>query len=175
MKEDKTTRTFELIACLILGSFSILMIGYALLHPTGGKNTGMKSYTFPIVIYSMMLLSSLVILIRNRLTDRRERAACCAVGEELTEEERIRFTYQKTDRRILLTVGLIFLYVAMWKVVGFTISSLAFVAVEAKLLRKESSWKQCAAVSVAAGVILYVVFVKLFSINLPETFLANIL
>ncbi|WP_130861185.1 tripartite tricarboxylate transporter TctB family protein [Bacilliculturomica massiliensis] len=177
--KDKTARVYELIACVILGAYSAVMILYARSNPSTIKVTGMDSYTFPVIIYSIMLLVSIILLVKNIMLSLKMKKEFLKMsdGEEamLSEEERNRFHFQGLDRRVVITIGLIILYAALWNVIGFTLSSVLFIMAEAKVLRRQTSWKACAAVTAGAVFIVHMIFVELFSINLPETFLKGIL
>ena len=177
--EDKTTSVYELVASVILGAYSAVMITYAWLNPIQTNATGMKSYTFPVIIYCIMLACCLAVIVKNRILAQKRKKAY----RGLTEQERSRlspdaqkaFRFELPDKRVLLTIAAIFLYAAMWQVIGFTVSTFLFIIAAAKILKRDAKLWRCAAVSLAADVLVYVVFVQVFSISLPETFLRGIL
>ena len=129
--EDKTTSVYELVASVILGAYSAVMITYAWLNPIQTNATGMKSYTFPVIIYCIMLACCLAVIVKNRILAQKRKKAY----RGLTEQERSRlspdaqkaFRFELPDKRVLLTIAAIFLYAAMWQVIGFTVSTFLFI------------------------------------------------
>lgn len=176
--KDKTTRVFELTAAILLSAYCSFMIIYAKLNPIRIKVDGMKSYTFPIAIYAVMLVCCLVVIAQNRIAAARQKKEKAQMSSEefaaLKEEKKAEFFYHLTDKRVWITVGLIILYAVLWKIVGFLIATLLFVTAEAKVLKKDTPLWQCFLVAVAADVVIYLIFVQLFDISLPETFLQDI-
>lgn len=177
--KEKTSRTFELIAAILLGAYSAVMIGYAILNPVSANNDGMASYTFPVFIYAIMLVCCIILIIQNRMMERKKAKEYKEMDEKeregLSEEKKKEYIFEKIDRRVWITIGAILVYVALWQVIGFMISTLIFVTCEAKILKKETPIWQCLLVAVGAVLIIYLIFVRLFSISLPETFLNSIM
>lgn len=177
--KDKTSRVFELIASIVLGLYCVVMIIYALLHPISTNVDGMHSYTFPVTLYAIMLVCCILLIVQNRITAAKQKntyeAMTAEQREHLSEEERSGFQYHSTDRRVWITVGLIIVYAALWKVVGFMMSTLLFITTESRVLKKDAPIWKCALVALGADILIYLIFVRLFSISLPETFLRAII
>ncbi len=158
--ENKTTRLFELLAAVLLGMYSAVMIFYGITHPVEAANSGMKSYTFPLAMYGIMLVCCVILIIQNR-----------AAAVRSNKDEKL----EKLDKRVWITIAAILTYVALWKVIGFMLSTFLFVAGESKVLKRDEPVSRCAAVALGAVVVIYIVFVKVFSISLPETFLGRLI
>lgn len=75
------------------------------------------------------------------------------------------------DKRTGMTVVNILLYAALWKVLGFAMSSLLFSFVQTMILKKDVRKKQ--ALLVAAGITLgiYLIFGMAFGVDFPEPIL----
>ncbi len=157
--KDKTSRTFELIAAALLGIYSAVMIAYAKLNPVTTVSNGMESYTFPVILYAIMLVCCIILIIQNRIAAAKDKES----------------KFEKLDVRVWITIGAIVIYALLWQVIGFMASTFLFIICEAKALKREEPLWKCAAVSLAAILIIYFVFVRVFSISLPETFLSAIM
>ncbi|MEZ3436239.1 MAG: tripartite tricarboxylate transporter TctB family protein [Lachnospiraceae bacterium] len=158
--ENKTTRIFELLAAILLGMYSGVMIFYGMTHSVEAANGGMKSYTFPLIMYGIMLVCCVILIIQNR--------AAAAKSDKGEKPERL-------DKRVWMTIAAILIYVALWKVIGFMLSTFLFVTGESKALKKDEPILRCAAVALGAVAVIYIVFVRVFSISLPETFLSGLI
>ena len=177
--KDKTSRFYELLSALILGGYCAVMIVYSQLHPITVKVTGMKSYTFPVFLYAIMLVCCVVLIIQNRIMAAKQKKRWSEMSEQekasMDEETKQQFRFVRTDRRVWITIALLILYVALWNVIGFLLSTLLFVVAETKVLKKEVALWKCLVFAIAVDVVVYLIFCVIFSISLPETFLAAIL
>ena len=125
--------------------------------------------------------------LNNVLLDAKTRRALCVIdldtvmpGSSLYDfGDSIRFgaaTAAEDERDLSkMAAALIVVYAALWKVVGFMIATLLFITTESKVLKKDAPLWQCSLVALGADVVIYLIFVRLFSISLPETFLRAIL
>lgn len=177
--KDKTSRFYELLAALILGGYCVVMIIYSQLHPINTNVNGMKSYTFPVFLYIIMLACCVVLIIQNRIMAAKQKKRWSEMSEQekssLDEETKNQFRFVRTDKRVWITIALLIIYVALWNVIGFLLSTLLFVVAETKALKKEVSLLKCFLFAIAVDVVVYLIFCVIFSISLPETFLAAIL
>ena len=73
--------------------------------------------------------------------------------------------------RTLLTFLLVIVYVKLWDVLGFSISTFLFFAVESKLCKPEQSIGKTLLISLIFSVAVYLIFVVGFSMFLPEPIL----
>lgn len=177
--KDRTSRTFELIAAVLLGIYSSVMIVYARINPATTASDGMESYTFPVILYGIMLVCCIILIIQNRILASKKRKEYQSLLQEqkdrLDEEKKKEFIFEKLDARVWATIGAIIIYAAMWQVIGFMLSTFLFIICEAKILKKEEPAWRCVLVALAAVFIIYIVFVRVFSISLPETFLGALM
>lgn len=175
---NKTARVYELIACVILAFYSLVMIVYAYLNPVTTKVTGLPSYTFPVATYAIMLGICIVLIAINRYRGAKITKKFESLSEEekrqLDEEEKGQYVFQRLDKRVIITIGMIIAYAISWNILGFSLSTLLFVTLEAKILKKETPWFKGILVALAAVVLIYGIFVKLFAISLPEPLLNSI-
>ncbi len=175
--KNKTARVFELIAALLLGTYSAVMIIYAKTHPASMTGDGMASYTFPVIMYAVMLVCCIILIIQNRITAAKKAKEYKQLTEterkNIGEEKKKEYVFEKLDVRVWITIALILIYVALWQILGFMISTFLFVICEAKVLKKDEPIGKCILVALGAVLIIYLIFVRLFSISLPETFLSN--
>lgn len=170
--EKKTTRVYELIGIGILGGYALFMLIYAYITKPDMKVAGMGSYTFPISAYAVMTALCVALLVRNLMmaakAKKMEAALSVKEKEALPEEEKALFTFEKTDKRVWITIAMIIGYMLAWKLVGFSLATLVFIFFEAKILNKESKWLICAIVALGAVVVIYLLFVEVFSIALYD-------
>jgi uncharacterized membrane protein YhdT len=137
---NKTARVYELIACVVLAIYSLVMIVHAYLNPVTTKVTGLPSYTFPVAIYAIMLGICIVLIAINRYRGAKITKKFESLSEEekrqLDEEEKGQYVFQRLDKRVIITIGMIIAYAVGWNILGFSLSTLLFVTLEAKILNK---------------------------------------
>lgn len=176
---SKTARVYELITCLVLAIYSLVMIAYAQLNPVTAKVRGMKSYTFPVGVYALMLGICIILIIKNLVNEVRIKKVFSTLTlherRQLRAEEKEQYVFEPLDRRVIITTALIIAYAAAWNLVGFSLATMAFVTVTAKVLRPATKLETCILVAIATTILIHVVFVKLFAISLPEPLLSAIL
>lgn len=177
--KDKTSRIFELITAVLLGGFSVVMIIYAAMDHVAAGGPGMASYTFPMGIFGLILICCVVVIVKNILLSIKKKKEYTSLTQEekadLSDEKKKEYFFEKLDIRIWITVGAMLVYVALWQVLGFLVSTFLFVICESKVLKKDEAVWKSALVALAVDLIIYIVFIRIFAISLPETFLAGII
>ncbi|MGI6128620.1 MAG: tripartite tricarboxylate transporter TctB family protein [bacterium] len=172
---NKTARVYELLACVVLAIYSLVMIIHAYLNPVTTKVTGLKSYTFPVATYAIMLGICIILIVLNLVKERQINKTLCTMSKDersqMDDKKREQYLFQRLDKRVVITIGMIIAYAVGWNILGFSLSTLLFVTLEAKILNKGTSWASCFLVALVAVVLVYGIFVKLFAISLPEPLL----
>lgn len=140
------------IYALLLVGFSILL-NTAFLTKTKSNVNGMKSMTFPKAVMIIMIVLCTAKLMMN-------------IVYMLKHKEDLSF--QGIHSVMLISLGAIIVYVALWNVIGFGLSSVLFVALESKLLRNSARWWKCITVGVGTTVVLYILFGVVFKVDFME-------
>ena len=129
------------------------------------KNGDVGSAFLPIVVGGMLVVLSLIYLGSTLLEIKQRKNR----GEE-AEEEQIEEILKPDNRKIALTFVLLAAYVLLLKPVGFVITSIVYLFLQMNVMSDEPTVKQrvvFAVLSVIVPVIVYYVFVNLFSMVLP--------
>lgn len=163
---DRKTRTYELLVTLMIMGLVAFFLIVALTDPVKVAGKGMGPMEFPVAVFLIMLLLGSVVLLENYRARKAD-----APGVSPREEEE---PSASRDWRLPATIFLIVVYALMWKVVGFSLSTLVYIAVQARTLNRKTSWLRCLAVGIGAVALVYVVFGMLFSIELPEPLLEQL-
>jgi amino acid transporter len=69
--------------------------------------------------------------------------------------------------RPALAVAIMVVYTALMEVLGYSLSTLLFLIVWQRLVEREK-WRKTAAITVAGTVVMYILFVYLLQVALPE-------
>lgn len=162
---DKKTRTYEFFVSIFIFITTIFFLFISIQNPVKAPGKGIGPMEFPIVIFSIMFLLVAVVIIKN---------ICNRQAGNLTLQESTGKT-EKKDLRLPLTMFLIVSYALTWKVVGFTLSTFFYIALQAKVLNRKSSNKMCILISVLAVAFVHLIFNVLFSIDFPEPLLTLVL
>ena len=177
--KDKTSRIFEMITAVLLGGFSLVMIIYAGMDHIDAVGPGMASYSFPLGIFGVIFICCIVVIIKNIFLSIKKgkeyRGLTEKERDELSEEKKEEYVFQKLDKRVWITVGVMIIYVGLWQVLAFLLSTILFVIAEAKILKRDEPIWKAVVIAVVVDLIIYIVFIRIFAISLPETFLAGIL
>ena len=155
MANKKTEKVYEnIVYVLFICVFSYLM--KVAVSAKAFKVNGMKSMTFPKGIIAVMIILCSAKLILNIIQAVRQHNEA---GE----------SFERLHPIKLLTLAMIIVYAALWNVIGFALSSLLFITVEAKILRwKECSWLKAFLVGAGATLAVYLIFGFLFNVDFPE-------
>ncbi len=68
----------------------------------------------------------------------------------------------------LIAVVTLVVYVLLWNVIGFTLSTAIYVGGVGKYLRKKRPIWECALVGIGFALLMYFLFVRLFAVMLPD-------
>lgn len=154
---SKSERFYErVVLVIILAVYSFLMYT-AVITKSDYSVNGNGPMDFP-----KWMIGAMIVLCAGRLADNvlwwsRNRATTQAA--------------EKVDRRIYFMMVLIVIYAALWNVLGFCLSTFAFVMLSAQVLKPSNSWLKSALVGLLVTVVVYVVFGMLFRVNFPEPIL----
>ena len=165
--QEKKTKVFELIVSIIFICFSSYMLYVAY---TSRANMGsyaakeMHPFTFPKIVLYLMLFFAIICfsysiswLIKNRTPK-----------EEKTKTPILERFFFYVPKKSLVTYLLIVVYIAFWNLIGFTLSTFAYITVQTRFLDRERPIRQVLIVAALIAVGLTVLFSVLFRVNLPE-------
>ena len=131
----------------------------------GGATAGVTAQTVPRLWGVAMLALSILLILRSALAMRKK--------SEQDEEERLGFLARLKERReVVCTFGLLILYAALMKPVGFIIMSILYVYLQVWVLtppekRTKRMHTIAGGLAVFFSVSLYFVFTKYLKVMLP--------
>lgn len=158
MEKDKSF--YELVVSVGVALLSCYFLYTAFTTIATAPPRMMSAMDFPKTILFGILALSLYLAIRNLFVLKRKMAS----GRERA----------RTDPRVWISVGLIVVYALAWKYVSFSIATLAYIFVQAKVLDHELKWRNCFFVSLLATAIVLVIFRVVFKVSLNENLLVTL-
>ena len=160
--KEKETKFFELLVTLFFSGLAIylLYIAYTTEKVSNTQVFMIKAMTIPKIVLYVMLVLSLVVLWQTL-------SWYFHHGWKNVWPAFLKLIPLRT----LLTFLLVIVYVKLWDVLGFSISTFLFFAVESKLCKPEQSIGKTLLISLIFSVAVYLIFVVGFSMFLPEPIL----
>ena len=138
---------------------------YSAYHTKQRTNVqGMQSMTFPKIVLFLILGMCAIVLVQGILNYRRLKA-------KQNKEQAVQSAAGSANggtMKIVLTTIMIVAYACMWKVIGFTLSSIVFVFAESMLLDRETSPAKALLIAAVYTAVVFVVFGVCFGVSFPE-------
>ncbi len=157
---EKDQRFYELITSVGLALLSCFLLHSAFTAKSTSSPGMMAAMDFPKAILFSILSLSLYLIIRNLLIWRSEAAKSeKGVG---------------TDKRVWFTVGLIIAYALAWNCISFSLATLAYIAVQAKILDRGLKWLNCFLISLLSTAAVLAAFRVIFKVALSEELLVTL-
>lgn len=149
---------------LILATISIVMLISAMFIPAGGS-LGFGADFMPKIVAGLLLVCSLGFLIQSIRAPKQEKS-----------DEKKKFDYVPL-MRFGIALGLLVLYVALLKSVGFVIMTALYIFAQSLFMvpREKRSILKSAILGIATSLIIYFVFTKGLNMVLPLGILDGIL
>ncbi len=169
MESKRDFRVFTIIACslFILVSAPCLWMALTQNYPRAVRDV-IKPYHFPAAVFAFIILACLFFLVYNLHMYLKERKIREASGVTL---KKFKFIPNKSAATFLGAI----VYVLLWSVLGFTLSSILFMTFLAKVVEPERPLRQIAIVSVLTSVGVFLLFSNVFNVPFPEPILNSIL
>lgn len=79
------------------------------------------------------------------------------------------------DKRIVLSIAAILAYAALWDIIGFCASTVIFLILEAKILKRDVDTRTSVLIALAGTAVVYLVFGVAFHVYLPEPLLEYVM
>ena len=79
------------------------------------------------------------------------------------------------DKRIVLSIAAILAYAALWDIIGFCASTIIFLILEAKILKRDVDTRTTVLIALAGTAVVYLVFGVAFHVYLPEPLLEYVM
>ena len=162
-------RTYELIVILLFLAFCGVMLSEGLTKnvlPTAFVSEFTKPYDFPNVALIVIAVLCLFLLVKTIIGMSKDKKQAAETPDKRTEEEK---AVAKTNlMKSRITLGLIIVYVILWKFLGFFIATPIFVFAECMVLPEKRVWWKALACAGATTVACYLVFTLLFQIHFPN-------
>lgn len=151
---NKSRKLYEnIILVAFLAFFSYLL--YVAETSPSYTFEGVASMEFPAAIFILMLVLCAVKLVGNIVVMVKEKG----VGQASME---------RIPLQIWLSLAMIVAYSFLWHLIGFALSTFAFVTLESKLLRPKTPWIKAVLVGIGTTIVMVVVFTYLFNVDFPE-------
>lgn len=153
----KNDRIMEAIAVAITFLLTLVFFYIACTTKTKAVSGGIGPMDFPKIILGIQLVLLLVIAVQavNRFRKR---------APEPSEEAK----EPLMDKRVLLSIAAILIYIVCWNILGFCLSSFLFFSYEAHMLDKEDKLWKVMALGLVATVLIYLIFGVGFKVSFPE-------
>lgn len=159
----KNDRIMEAVAVGIIFVLTLLFFYIACTTKTKAVAGGIGPMDFPKIILGIQLLLLLITVFQmvGRIRKSEDRP--------LKEEKE-----PLIDKRVVLSIAAILIYIICWNILGFCLSSFLFFSYEAHLLDKEDKLWKILVLGLVATTLIYLVFGIGFKVSFPEP-LAEIL
>lgn len=156
----------DLVTGIIAAAFSAFyLMQTAGIKIFGGATAGVTAQTVPRLWGGAMLVLSIILILRSIIAMRKR-------GEKSAEEQQGILAQLKERREVVCTFGLLILYAALMKPVGFIIMSILYVYLQVWVLtppekRTKKMHGIAGGLAVFFSVGLYFVFTKYLMVMLP--------
>lgn len=169
MEQKRNRRVFTCIASAIMAAFSgpLFWIAITARYPRAIRDP-FKPLYFPAGILAFILVASLVLLIFNLRGLGIERRLREKLGEAIGK-------FTLITNKAFTTLVATVVYAFLWREIGFSISTMIFMALISKKLEPDRPWKQVIPVSIGTAVVVYILFSLVFKVPFPEPLLNPIL
>ena len=159
----KNDRIMEAVAVGIIFVLTLLFFYIACTTKVKIAAGGIGPMDFPKIILGIQLL--LLLITTFQMIARFRKGEAEPSGEE---------PEPLVDRRVILSIVAILVYIICWNVLGFCLSSFLFFSYEAHLLDKEDKLWRILTLGLVATILIYLIFGIGFKVSFPEP-LAEIL
>lgn len=156
---QRNSKIFELSVSILLFCFAGYLIHVA--NSTGlPASDGMASMDFPRAIFVAIMLLLLYVIVTSILWFvKHPRSA--ETGEKVP----------MMKKKAVLTFIFICIYAALWKVIGFSISTFIFFTVESHMLDNKRPLRVALLIALVTTVLMLLIFGTLFKVQFPEPIL----
>lgn len=155
----RNSKIFEIGVSIFLMLFSCFMLHIAITKDQPAGDGNLSAMAFPKVLYIIIILMCLYLIVTGVL----------ALKKYSLEKDAAKVPM--IPLKSIVTFVAIVIYAAMWKVIGFTLSTFCFFFFESFYLdRKKPLWLTIV-LSIGATVIMYVVFGMFFKVSFPDKFM----
>lgn len=154
--KQRNNKIFELAVSVFFLCVSVYMIYVA--QNTGKPTTdgSMTSMAFPKAIYIVIIALCAYLIVMNLIWFKNHPKDPNAAKVPMV------------PLKSVLTFVFIVIYAALWKVIGYTASTLLFFLAEAYMLDRKKPFWLTLVIAVCACALMYVVFGMMFKVNLPD-------
>ena len=162
MKPKRNMRVFTCITSgfLILLSSPLLWIALTTKYPRAVRDA-IKPMYFPAAALAFIIVACLILFAYNLFMIAKEKRLRILAGVTLEK-----FTF--ISPKALITIVGTVIYALLWNVLGFSISSMLFMACISKVIEPERPLKQIIPVSIISSLCIYLLFTFVFRVPFPE-------
>ena len=157
----------ELGADLFFGIFGIVVMAYSFLPQRAivTIGDGIKSMTVPRIVIGLLLFLVLLDFIGVILRIKKNKIAS-KISRDAIDPNNV--------KKIITTLGVMVIYVILWNIIGFTLSTILVIFVETKIVNRDIPSKKILVFGIAFTVLVLVIFGGLFAMDFPEPILEMI-
>lgn len=159
MQMKKNAYLYENVVLGAIAAAFAYLLYVARTSPSYSSGGDTASMTFPSWIFLITFLISIIKIFSNVYAAGKAKNDASAKYPE------------KTDIKVYITLAAVIAYAICWEIIGFSASTVVFVAAVSHLLRPSCSWLKCLAVALAVAIFMNVVFGVLFKVDFPEPLL----
>ena len=169
--KERDKRLFTIICCVffILAGVPLLIIAINTKYPPLiVPARAFQPLYVPIAMLIVILSISTGLLILNIIKMIKTRSELIRAGESLKK------FIIATPNEIIVFAGAV-LYVIMWNIIGFTLSTIIYVALISKRLESERPWRQVIPVAIGLGLFVFLLFTVVFKVFFPDRIMRPIM
>lgn len=162
----KSCKVYEILSLIIIFAASLLFLYLAFTTENKMAVDGMKSMDFPKVILGLLLLLLVLLVMvdfvfagkfEKKNAENTDLEPCA--GEEAEPV---------IDKKTAVSIAAILIYIILWNVIGFCLSSFLFFSFESHLLDNEKKLWKTLALGAGITLLIYAVFGMGFKVDFPE-------
>ena len=170
-EKERDKRIFTIICCsfFVLAAVPVFIVSVTSKYPPMlVPERAFKPHYVPSAMLAVVISVSVGLLIVNTVKLIRARSNRIKVGESIKK------FIVATPNAILAMAGAI-LYAIAWRLIGFTLSTIIFIALLSKKLEPERPWKQVIPVAIGLGLFVFFLFVIVFKVFFPDRIMRPIM
>lgn len=150
---------YERVVLVLLLVGTAVFYSVAMQSPSTAEGGDLGSMDFPKYILILLGIFSVLQLVMNLRNSKKSAPVDTLIP----------------DKRIIFSIAAILAYAALWDIIGFCASTVLFLILEAKILKRDVDTKTTVLIALAGTAVVYLVFGVAFHVYLPEPLLEYVM